>query len=201
MVLAVFTFALLATISVTLTDIVTGESVASGQAVASNSAYQAAEAGVDEYIAKLLDDPEYYQHYVDEAESTRASGSLTVAAGGAWTGGITWTYPNGKDNWKQIGNGYAYSLEISGPSGSASQFQEAVQILSTGCRWNSSAGACTTGTAAREREIQTALLPSSAASWQMISNQSITYGGAADRQRPRLRQRQHHLRRAAAAPR
>ncbi len=117
MVLAVFTFAIVTSISVALVDVISSETVESAQAVASNAAYQAAEAGVDEYISKLLQDPLYYQHYVDEAESTRASGALTVTAGNAWTGGITWTYPNGKDTWKQLGNGYAYNLEITGPFG------------------------------------------------------------------------------------
>jgi len=180
MVLAIFAFALLTIIGFTLTDVVAGETQASSEAVASSSAYQAAEAGLNEYISKLLDDSLYYQHWVDDAESTRQSGALTVAAGNAWTGGISWTYPNGKDTWKVIDNGsYAYNLEITGPSGSGSQEQEAVQILSTGCRWNLSLSACATGAGYAEREIQTSLLPSSAASWQMIANTSISYGSAA----------------------
>lgn len=179
MILAVFTFVILTTFSVALADVISNESSQSVQDVSRNAAYQAAEAGIDEYISKLLEDPLYYQHYVDDAESTRNSGSLTVAGGGAWTGGLTWTYPNGKDNWQTLGNGYAYNLEITGPSGSSSQLAEAVQILSTGCRWNTTTSACQTGTTAAQREIQTALLPSSAASWQMIANTSISYGSAA----------------------
>ena len=50
---------------------------------------------------------------------------------------ITWTYPFGQDNWKVLGNGYAYNLEITAPSGSATPQQEAIQIVSTGCRWDS----------------------------------------------------------------
>lgn len=180
MVLAVFAFALLTIIGFTLTDVVTGETQASGEAVASSGAYQAAEAGLNEYISKLLDDSLYYLHWVDEAESTRQSGSVTAGAGSAWTGGITWTYPNGKDNWKVIDGGtYAYNLEITAPSGSGSQEAEAVQILSTGCRWNAAAAACATGAGYAEREVQTSLLPSSAASWQMIANTSISYGSDA----------------------
>jgi hypothetical protein len=104
-----------------------------------------------------------------------------VSAGGAWTGGITWTYPDGKNSWKPVSSSddYAYNLEVTGPSGSGSQFQEAVQILSTGCNYDASTAQCVTGVNAVQREIQTVLLPSSAASWQMISNQSIAYGGSA----------------------
>jgi hypothetical protein len=180
MVIAVFTFALLTTLAVALTDVVTSESQASGQAVSSDASYQAAEAGIDNYVSKLLDDHLYYQHYVDAAESTRTSGSLTVGAGQNWTGGITWTYAS-KDNWETLGNGYAYNLEITGPTGSASTQQEAVQIISTGCRWNAAAtpAACMTGVANAKREIQMLLLPSSAANWQMIANTSISYGSAA----------------------
>ena len=51
------------------------------------TAYQAAEAGVDDYIAKLKDDPQYYNQNVHFAESTRRDlpTSTNVAAAGSCT--------------------------------------------------------------------------------------------------------------------
>ncbi len=185
MVLVVFAIALLATIAVSLTDVVTDEAQSSGHAVSSDSAYQAAEAGIDTYASYLLDDQLYFLHYVAEGESTRVSGAVTGALARApadataWTGGVTWTYPYGQDNWRVLGNGYAYNLEITGPSGSATPQQQAIQIVSTGCRWDATQNACGAAANNAERTIQTLLVPSSAANFQMIANASITYGPTA----------------------
>jgi hypothetical protein len=179
MMLVVFAIALISTLAVGLTDLVTSEAQSSGLAASSDSAYQAAEAGIDSYASKLLDDHLYFLHYVAEGESTRVSGSLTVSAGSPWTGNITWTYPFGQDNWKDLGNGYAYNLEITAPSGSATPAEEAIQIVSTGCRWNSALNECGAAANSAERTIQTLLLPSSVANFQMIANTAITYGATA----------------------
>ncbi|HEY4349271.1 MAG TPA: hypothetical protein VGM80_16970 [Gaiellaceae bacterium] len=179
MVLVVFAVALLSTLAVGLTDIVTRESQASGHSVSSDSAYQAAESGIDAYAAKLLDDHLYFLHFVADGESTRSSGAITAGSGSTWSGGITWTYPNGRDSWQQLGNGYAYNLQITGPTGSTSQTAEAIQIVSTGCRWNSLTGTCGTAANSAERTIQTLLLPSSVANFQMIANTAISYGATA----------------------
>ena len=114
---------------------------ASGAAVQSNASYQAAEAGVDRYLSKLLDDTEYYLQYVDPAEATRGSGSNTAGVTSSctsssmpnpisWTYGTTWTYPDGKNQWCQLGNGYEYDLEITPPDLAPSQPD--IQIVSTG---------------------------------------------------------------------
>jgi hypothetical protein len=179
MMLVVFAIALASTLAVGLTDLVTSEAQSSGLAASSGAAYQAAEAGIDSYASKLLDDHLYFLHYVGDGESTRVSGSLMTSEGSAWTGNITWSYPFGQDNWKVLGNGYAYNLEITAPSGAATPVQQSIQILSTGCRWDSSQNEC--GSAANDvrRSIQTLLLPSSVANFQMIANKAITYGSAA----------------------
>ncbi|HEX4518167.1 MAG TPA: hypothetical protein VH063_01170 [Gaiellaceae bacterium] len=179
MMLVVFAIALVSTLAVGLTDLVTSEAQSSGLAASSDSAYQAAEAGIDSYASKLLDDHLYFLHYVADGESTRVSGSLTATEGDAWTGNITWTYPFGQDNWKDLGNGYAYNLEITAPSGSTTQQQEAIQIVSTGCRWDANLGRCGSAANNVKRTIQTLLLPSSVANFQMIANQSIVYGSTA----------------------
>jgi len=179
MMLVVFAIALTSTLAVTLTDLVTSEAQSSGQVASSDSAYQAAEAGIDSYASKLLDDHLYFLHYVADGESTRVSGSLVTSENQAWTGGITWSYPFGQDNWKPLGNGYAYNLEITGPSGAATQQQQAIQIVSTGCRWDSSLNQCGSAANSARRTIQTLLLPSSVANFQMIANKAIVYGSAA----------------------
>jgi len=179
MMLVVFAIALLSTLAVGLTDLVTSEAQSSGHAASSDSAYQAAEAGIDSYASKLLDDHLYFLHYVAAGESTRVSGATTASQGAAWTGGITWSYPFGQDSWKDLGNGYAYNLEITAPSGSATPQQQAIQIVSTGCRWDSILQTCGSAANNVRRTVQTLLLPSSVANFQMIANTAITYGATA----------------------
>ena len=69
MMLVVFAIALVSTLAVGLTDLVASEAQSRGQAASSDSAYQAAEAGIDSYASKLLDDQLYYFHYVADGES------------------------------------------------------------------------------------------------------------------------------------
>ncbi len=117
-----------------LIDVMQSEASRSRTAVKRDAAYQAAEAGVDDYIAKLIDDHLYYVHFVHPGEATRratASGRI-VAATQTWqqSDGNSWTYPNGKDRWygsTKLGNGYEYSLEIVPPTAS----QPLIDILST----------------------------------------------------------------------
>ena len=130
--------ALLTVVAATLIDQVTSESNRSIAAVKSDAVDQAAEAGVNDYIAKLLDDPQYYNHYVASGEATRTSctsysagvcnawGSLVVSpvANGqkaqAWTPGTHWGYnnpsaTNNMDNWFQgTGNAYGNSTVLKG---------------------------------------------------------------------------------------
>ena len=130
--------ALLTVVAATLIDQVTSESNRSIAAVKSDAVDQAAEAGVNDYIAKLLDDPQYYNHYVANGEATRTSctsysagvcnawGSLVISpvANGqkaqAWTPGTHWGYHNASatnnmDNWFQgTGNAYSNSTVLKG---------------------------------------------------------------------------------------
>lgn len=180
MVLVLFTVALLTALAVALTDVVSGGTVASGAAVQSNASYQAAEAGVDRYLSKLLDDTEYYLQYVDPAEATRGSGSNTAGVTStctsssmptpiSWSYGTTWTYPDGKNQWCQLGNGYEYDLEITPPSAS----QPDIQLISTG----QMVGSTSIGT---ERVIQVLVQPSSVADYFQLVDNDVTFGSDAN---------------------
>jgi Tfp pilus assembly protein PilX len=169
MVIVVALSALLVSLAAGLLVVVAGESSRSSQSVRSNTAFAAAEAGVQDYTAKLLEDSAYYLHMVAAGESTRKnSGGTTVAAGHAWTGDTTWTYPNGRDAWRQLGNGYEYDLRISGPSATSS----AVTINSTGRPQNDT-------NKGDWREVQSVIRPSSVADFQMIADADISYGSTA----------------------
>ena len=111
-----------------------GRGVAQPHAVKRDAAYQAAEAGVDDYIAKLIDDRLYYVHFVHPGEATRQGDGerphRRVEQTWQQSDGNAWTYPSGKDRWfgsAKLGNGYEYDLEIVPPSAS----QPLIQILST----------------------------------------------------------------------
>jgi hypothetical protein len=175
MVMVLGIMVLLGVLAVTLIDTMMGEAARSRKAVTRDAAYHAAEAGVGDYIAKLIDDRLYYTHFVHPGESTRlsvASGRL-VAAAQAWAqaDGGTWTYPSGKDTWfgsQQLGNGYEYSLQIFPPS----QVSPLIRIVST--------ARLVGDTDLRNwRAIETHVRPSSVSDFQMVADANISYGPTA----------------------
>jgi hypothetical protein len=168
MVLVVFVTALLASLSLLLINHVTDEVHRSGQAVSESKAFQAAEAGVDDYIAKLLDDRLYYAHVVHPGEATRRdTPSGTLVSGGTsgvtWSYSLVWAYPNGFDHWRAVGNGYEYSLEITPPDAGS----QVIKIVSTGRKLNSSTG---------QRTIEIRIRPSSLADFQRVVNGDVSWG-------------------------
>ena len=173
MVMVVAFIALLGILATSLIDIVQAESAHSRSALKRNAAYQAAEAGVDDYVAKLIDDRLYYAHFVHPGESTRRGNGQLVAAGQAWpqSAGSTWTYPSGKNAWygaAQLGNGYEYNIEVFPPSASS----PLIRILSTGRPQGD--------TDMRDwRELETLVRPSSVSDFQMVSDADISYGSTA----------------------
>ena len=133
----------------------------------------AAEAGIDNYLSKLVDDNQYYLHDVAAGESTRKTGATTVSSScsatptpATWTGGATWTYPNGKDAWCPLGNGYEFNLQITGASASS----PVVDIVATGRK---------AGSTSNYRILEEQVRPSSVADFQMLANADISYGSTA----------------------
>jgi hypothetical protein len=166
---------LLSVLSFALLDVMNGEASRSRTQVKHDTAYQAAEAGVDEYISKLIDDRLYYVHFVHPGEATRLSVSSGrfVASGGTWgqADGNAWTYPRGKDTWfgsQKLGNGYEYNLEIVPPTAA----QPLISILSTARPVGD--------TDVRDwRELQVMVRPSSVSDYQMFADADISYGAGA----------------------
>lgn len=161
-----------------LIDRTMGEQSRSAVARTRDAAFQAAEAGIDDYVAKLVADSAYYLHRVHPAEATRrdtASGTLVgggnpAGQGTAWNLGTQWTYPNGYDQWRTLANGYQYSLEVVPPSAGS----QTITIYSTG-RPN---GATNT---ADWRTLQVQVRPSSIADFQRVVDLDVsvsadTYG-------------------------
>jgi len=149
MVLVVIISAFMTLLAVTLIDVVRAESDRGAHSNWSNTAFEAAEAGLDDFTSKLVDDHGYYLHYVHPAESTRSPSagvfaphssdctaptySAKTTLGVAWGYSKTWTYPNGKDNWCRLPNGYYYNLQIY-PPGTAENATTSVRIVATGRR-------------------------------------------------------------------
>lgn len=134
-----------------------------------STAFQAAEAGIDDYIAKLTEDRLYYGHFVHPAEDDRApAGSQTVDGAGVrrWTGDLAWTYPSAPVRWVSLANGYEYHLDIEPPTATRS----GVRIRSTGRRAGDSADA---------RTLEVLVRASSVADFFMITNNDIRYGSTA----------------------
>ncbi len=149
MIMAVMITAFMTLLSVILIDQVNAESERGAHASWSQTSFQAAEAGLDDYVSKLVDDHSYYLHYVHPAESTRSPATGVIAPhstdctapaysakttlGVAWSYSRTWTYPYGKDNWCELPNGYYYNLQIY-PPGTAGNTTTSVRIVATGRR-------------------------------------------------------------------
>lgn len=132
-----------------------------------NKANQAAEAGIDDYVAKLTEDHLYYTHFVHPAEDARkSSGGVTIATGAAWPYDLTWTYPVTKSAWRDLGNGYEYNLRITPPSAS----QIGIRIVATGRK---------AGSTKEYRSIEELIRPASVADFQMLANADISYGATA----------------------
>ncbi len=169
MVLFLVLAAALSALSITLIATVESEGTRSVSAVRRDTAFHAAEAGLDDYIAKLVDDPLYYVHYLHPGESTRlAPDGTIVAPGAAWSFGATWTYPSGKNAWRSLNNGYEYNLQVTPPSAT----QQAIRIVATGRRAGS-------GNLSEMRAIDSLIRPSSVADFQMLANRDISYGSSA----------------------
>lgn len=132
-----------------------------------SASYQAAEAGVADYLAKLTEDHAYYLHTVHPAESTRRNSTSTLyAAGQTWDGSSTWTYPTAVNAWRTLPNGYEYNLEVTGPTAT----KPVVTVISTGRKQNAKK---------EDRRVEVEVRPSSIADFMMIANRDVSYGSSA----------------------
>ena len=176
MIMVVGLMIVLGVISITLIDVVVGETKRSSHAVTKQTAFQAAEAGIDDYTSKLVENHTYYQQYVAAGESTRtaltntrtcttygAKVSSTPTTPTAWTYGTCWAYTSGKDNWRQLGNGYEYDLQITPQSGSST-----ISILATGRPQGDT-------NTADWRAIQTLIRPANLTDYYRIVNGDIGF--------------------------
>ena len=165
--------AMLLLLSVALINVVSDDSTQANTSIQRGTALAAAEAGIDNYLSKLVDDNQYYLHDVAAGESTRQSGAVTTAGScsstptpATWTGGTTWTYPNGKDQWCSVGNGYEFNLQVTAPSSGS----QVVDIVSTGRK---------TGTTNNYRALEIQVRPSSVADFLMLTNSNYNVGATA----------------------
>lgn len=168
LVLTVMIAVVLAGLGVAAMTRATKEATLSGLEAERAASFEAAQGGVDDYIAKMTEDHQYYLHYVHPAESTRrrANGAL-VANGGVWPSTeSTWIYPSGRDRWKTLTNGYEFNLQIVGPSAGV----VATTIIASGRR---------TGSTRSLRTIEVQVRGTSVADFQMFAASDITVGSAA----------------------
>jgi Tfp pilus assembly protein PilX len=195
LVIASSLMALLATLSVTLLAVIQSESVRSRRDTKANSAYHAAEAGMNAYLSDLTESSVFPTAYMAKGEATRTDANGVAHAGNpsadtpwnAASWGNTWTYVTPKANdldWFNLGNGYQYLVQVY-PANPALQGQAGAitRIVATGrpCATFDGAGACVGGSrdVSTWRTIETMIRPSSLADFQTFSATSITYGSSA----------------------
>jgi hypothetical protein len=136
-------------------------------------ALQAADAGINRYISRLVEDPRYYDHYIDPAEDPRIDQwGVVHQPGTAWTAGVRWTYAGPPTTWvslqdQRFGRA-AYSLRVSPPATGS----DIVTVQSTAQVSQDTPVPVT-------RSIQSQIRPTSLADFQMISNATIRYGAGA----------------------
>lgn len=137
-------------------------------------ALEVADAGVNQYISRLVEDAYYYNHWVDRAEDPRIDPSGVVHQPGTpWTAGVPWTYaPGPPQTWTQLQDSRfgqaAYSLRITPPPSDS----DLVTVQSTAQSGRDQPNPVT-------RSIQSQIHPTSIADFQMISNATIKYGNTA----------------------
>ena len=175
LVLVIGLMTILVLLAATLVDVVQSDATRSAAAVQEDTALAAAEGGIDNYLSKLVDDNQYYLHDVAAGESTRHSGAVTTSSScnptptpAGWTGGTSWTYPNGSDQWCPLGNGFEFNLIITPPnSATGAQY---VDIVSTGRK---------IGSTSNYRKLEVQVRPSSVADFLMLTNSDYNVGSSA----------------------
>jgi hypothetical protein len=180
LVLVVFLILVLGLLSPLLLATMTSSASQSQSALVQARAHAAAEAGINTYIAKLLNDSQYYLHYLAPGEATRLTGGTNVSSVTTpgtptpWpsTYGRSWTYPS-KDAWLDLGNGYSYDVEVTPPQ-TGTNTTNFLLITATG-------KSNLNGSLVHDRQVlQTLMRPASVADFQMFSKGSVCYGDGAN---------------------
>lgn len=157
-------------------DIASSTATGSANKAREGAAIQAADAAVNRYISRLVEDPAYPAHFVDQAEDSRIrAGGQVVPAGSDWRlngSEPTWTYSGAPSQWVTIGGSrygsVRYSLRITPPPLGS----DTVTITATG-----QVGGDRPNPVART--IQAQVRPSSISDFQLIADDTVTYGSAA----------------------
>lgn len=145
-----------------------GQSARSSRA---DIALQTAEAGVQQYVSRIVESKRFWGGYVDAAEDPRVTAAgATVLPGEAWPGG-PWTYAGGATSWKILNTGRygtsAYSLRVY-PQGSQS-----LRVHATARVVEAS------GKNPVVRSIVATVKPLNLSDFQMVSDKTIRYGDTA----------------------
>lgn len=141
-------------------------------------ALQAADAGVAQYISRMVEDPLYYERFVDPAEDARVrADGVVVEPGQPWTGtpGESWTYQEpAVPSWRAVQDGRfglaAYRLRIWPPQQSVGSTIVTVESVGRA------------GVGGREpvtRAVQAQIHPISLSDFQAVARGDINYGASA----------------------
>lgn len=165
--------AVLGVVAATSLTVAQGGTTSAANVGRADVAIQAADAGVNRYISRLVEDPRYWDHFVDLAEDPRVDQFGVVhPPGSPWVPGTTWTYTGPPQTMvplqdERFGSA-TYSLRITPPPVG----QDVVTV-------QSHARIDSDGPRPQVRTIQAQILPTSIADFQMISNREIKYGSTA----------------------
>ncbi|MEW6582889.1 MAG: pilus assembly PilX N-terminal domain-containing protein [Actinomycetota bacterium] len=165
--------AILAVVAVTSLTYAQGSTSSAARQGRGDVAIQAADAGVNRYVSRLVEDPRYFDHFVDQAEDPRIDPTgLVHPPGSPWTAGTPWTYAGPTVTQVPLQDARfgraTYSLRITPPPVGS----DVVTVVS-------SARVDAAGDRPQIRTVQAQVLPTSIADFQMISNKEIKYGATA----------------------
>jgi hypothetical protein len=184
-----FLMALFAVVAVTLTSLTSFEVTRSATAARGNNALQAAESGLNVYIADLTEDTGFFLDYLAAGEARRTydgaqypatageNADENVALDPSWSRDSTWTYPSDittDPGWRTLtGTSYQYLIEVFPDSTQPND----VRVLAIGRPTpNDTSPASDTSD---YRAVEAYLNALSISDFQMLSAADISYGSGA----------------------
>jgi type II secretory pathway pseudopilin PulG len=146
------------------------------------AAIQAADSAINRYVSRLVEDPYYYMHIVDQAEDVRTANGVAYGPGSnyAQAGVFNWTYSGPPQNFAYIGEGpygaVQYSLRVE-PSINGLTTKITATGRVTGLpAVNNGTGPQPVAANAVTRTVEATISPESVAGYQLISESSANYG-------------------------